>query len=106
MNLTSYLLLSLKHPEPKLKQTISLLEEGATIPFISRYRKEQTGGMDEVEIGEIRDGIKAYKEIIARQNTIVKAIEEQGQLTDELKSKITACFDATRLEDLLSLIHI
>ncbi len=80
--------------------TIALLEEGATVPFISRYRKEQTGGLDEVQVAQIRDLAKRHDELIARQQTILNAIEEQGKLTPELKSKVLECFDANVLEDL------
>jgi uncharacterized protein len=76
------------------------LKEGATVPFISRYRKEMTGGLDEVEIATIRDLAKKYDELIARQNTILSSIEEQGKLTPELNNKITSCFESTVLEDL------
>ena len=80
--------------------TLSLLKEGATIPFISRYRKEMTGGLDEVEVAQIRDLAKKHDELIARQKTILSSIEEQGKLTTELKEKIEACFDSNSLEDL------
>lgn len=86
--------------EQAIINTISLLEEGATIPFISRYRKERTGGLDEVEIANIRDEKERYDELIARQKTILKAIEEQGKLTDELQAKISNCFELNELEDL------
>ena len=87
-------------PDKSIANVLSLLSEGATIPFISRYRKEMTGGLDEVEIAAIRDESKRYGELISRQQTILNAIEEQNQLTDELKLKITQCFDPVLLEDL------
>ena len=87
-------------PEKGAKNTIELLEEGATIPFIARYRKERTGGLDEVVIMDIRDAAKKYDEIIARQQTILKAIEEQDRLDAPLRLKITSCFDTVRLEDI------
>ncbi len=83
-----------------ITNTLNLLNEGATVPFISRYRKEMTGGLDEVEITTIRDLAKKHDELIARQTTILSSIEEQGKLTPELKEKITSCFEATVLEDL------
>ncbi|MDP4798215.1 MAG: RNA-binding transcriptional accessory protein [Crocinitomicaceae bacterium] len=83
-----------------IANTLNLLNEGATVPFISRYRKEMTGGLDEVEITTIRDLAKKHDELIARQNTILSSIEEQGKLTPELKDKITSCFESTVLEDL------
>lgn len=80
--------------------TIELIKEGATVPFIARYRKERTGGLDEVEIAQIRDLAKKYDDLIARQQTIISAIEEQGKLTTELKEKVLSCFDSNVLEDL------
>lgn len=87
--------------QPKaIANTIQLLETGATIPFISRYRKEATGGLDEVEVAAVRDLSKKYDELIARQQTILSAIEEQGKMTPELNTRVTSCFDGTVLEDL------
>lgn len=86
--------------DKSIVSTLNLLEEGATIPFISRYRKEATGGLDELQIGQIRDMAKKYDDLIARQQTILSAIEEQNKLTPELKTKIETCFDSTVLEDL------
>lgn len=87
-------------PERGVLNTLALLDEGATVPFIARYRKERTGGLDEVEIADIRDAGKKYDELIARQRTILSTIEEQGRLDERLKEKITTCFDPVRLEDL------
>ncbi|MDB4515973.1 RNA-binding transcriptional accessory protein [Crocinitomicaceae bacterium] len=86
--------------ENAVKNVLSLLDDGATVPFISRYRKERTGGLDEVVIAAIRDSSKKFDEIIARQKTILSAIEEQGKLDGNLKSQIENCFDTIRLEDL------
>lgn len=86
--------------EKSIVNTLQLLNEGSTIPFIARYRKEMTGALDEVEIALIRDLAKKHDELIARQSTILKAIEEQNKLTDELKSKIENCFESNILEDL------
>lgn len=83
-----------------ISATVKLLEQGATIPFISRYRKEVTGALDEVEIGNIRDCAVQYTKLIQRQQTIVKAIDEQEELTDELEGKINSCFQLNELEDL------
>jgi uncharacterized protein len=83
-----------------IQNTLKLLEDGSTVPFIARYRKEMTSGMDEVEIALIRDLAKKYDELITRQKTVLSSIDEQGKLTDELKSKIENCFDAIVLEDL------
>ena len=80
--------------------TLELLDEGATIPFIARYRKEKTGTLDEVEIGLIKSSAQKFRDIEKRKTAILKSIEEQGKLTDELKAKIEACFDAVILEDI------
>lgn len=87
-------------PENGVKNVIALLAEGATVPFIARYRKERTGGLDEVEIAAIRDEAKRYDDLIARQQTIISAIEEQGRLDDQLRTRITSCFNSTQLEDI------
>lgn len=100
MNITEYIRQTTSLAERGVQATIDLLNEGATIPFIARYRKERTGGLDEVQITDIRDAKKAYEEILARQKTILKAIEEQGKLTPELQDKITATFYSQQLEDL------
>ena len=77
-----------------------LLAEGNTIPFIARYRKEVHGDLDEVQISKIQERLNYYKELEERRSTILKSIEEQGKLTDELKGKINACTTKTVLEDL------
>ncbi len=87
--------------QPKsIINTLKLLDEGSTIPFIARYRKEMTNGLDEVEIALIRDNAKKFDELIARQQTILTAINEQEKLTNELREKIENCFDSVILEDL------
>ena len=80
--------------------TLRLLEDGATIPFISRYRKEMTGALDEVQIASIRDEAKEFTTLITRKKSILESISEQGKLTNELKVKIEECYDTTILEDL------
>ncbi len=100
MTTISFILSQTPISEKSIKNTIELLSEGATVPFISRYRKEMTGGLDELQIAEIRDLSKKYDEIVARQKTILSSIEEQGKLTSELKDKIENCFDSIILEDL------
>lgn len=80
--------------------TIKLLDEGATIPFISRYRKEMTGNLDETQITTIRDLSVKYVELDKRKETILSTIEAQGKLTDELKARIIACYNPTELEDI------
>lgn len=84
----------------KVRNTVELLEGGATVPFIARYRKEATGSMDEVAIGNIKDMHERLKAIVQRKDTIIATIEEQGKLTPELKKRIDNCFDAVELEDI------
>jgi uncharacterized protein len=86
--------------EKSIEAVISLFEDSATIPFIARYRKPQTGGLDELQIGAIRDAHKKYSDLQTRKITILGSIEEQGKLHDHLKLKIENCFDVTELEDL------
>ena len=86
--------------EIQILNTMLLLDEGATIPFISRYRKERTGGLDEVKIAAIADEYRRLLEIEKRKNTIMATIEEQGLMTDELMTKIETTWSATRLEDI------
>lgn len=83
-----------------VENTLKLLDAGATVPFIARYRKEQTGNLDEVEITAIRDEAKKYDEITSRQQTILNSIEQQGKSTPELTDKIKQTFDLTELEDI------
>lgn len=80
--------------------TIALLNENATIPFIARYRKERTGSLDEVQISNIADEYHRYLELDDRKATILKTIDEQGKLTEELRLRIDQCWDATELEDI------
>ena len=84
----------------QVENTLSLLNGGATIPFISRYRKEATGGLDEVQIGAIKEQYTKLTDIAKRKETILKTIEEQGKLSSELKKRIEACWDTTELEDI------
>jgi uncharacterized protein len=86
--------------EKQVKNTLSLLIEGATIPFISRYRKEVTGGLDEVKIGEIKEKYDKLCEVAKRKATILSTIEEQGKLTDELKKRIDETWESIVLEDI------
>ena len=86
--------------EQAVDNTLALLEEGCTIPFISRYRKEKTGNMDEVNIEAIAQANEKLKEMAKRKETILKTIDEQGKLTDELKKRIENCWDSTELEDI------
>ncbi|KAA6439183.1 RNA-binding transcriptional accessory protein [Dyadobacter flavalbus] len=86
--------------EKQVRNTVQLFEEGATLPFISRYRKEATGGLDEVQIGAIRDAWQKQQEVEKRREFILKSIEEQGKLTPELKKRIEGVFSMIELEDL------
>lgn len=86
--------------QQQVENTIKLLDDGATVPFISRYRKEATGNLDEVQIGTIAQSYDKLKEIAARKETIVSTIEEQGKMTPDLRKEIEQTWDSTRLEDL------
>lgn len=86
--------------EKKVDATIALLEEGCTIPFISRYRKEKTGNLDEVAITSINELVSSMRELDKRKETIIKTISEQNKLTPELEQKILSCCISTELEDI------
>ena len=86
--------------DKQARNTIALFEEGATVPFIARYRKEATGGLDEVQIGAVKEAWQKQQEVEKRREAILKSIEEQGKLTPELKKKIEGVFSMTELEDL------
>lgn len=91
---------ALKLPVHRVENTLKLLQGGATIPFISRYRKEATGGLDEVQIGDIHTRYEKLCELAKRKETVLSTIEEQGKLTDTLCERISNCWDATELEDI------
>ncbi|WP_299231219.1 Tex family protein [uncultured Bacteroides sp.] len=91
---------AMKLQEHRVENTLKLLQGGATIPFISRYRKEATGGMDEVQISEINDRYEKLCELAKRKETIISTIEEQGKMTAELRNRIDNCWDSTELEDI------
>lgn len=84
----------------QIENCVELLEEGSTIPFISRYRKEKTGGLDEVQVAEIKHFFNYFTDLDKRKATIISSIEEQGKLTEELKREIENCTDAIKLEDI------
>ena len=84
----------------QVRNTLELLSQGATVPFISRYRKEMTDSLDEVQVAAIRDQYARLEELEKRRKAIVESIEEQGKLTDELKEKILAVYSLAELEDL------
>src|ERR1700704_454507 len=83
-----------------LVASIELLDEGATVPFIARYRKEVTGNLDEVQIRSIEEKLLYFRDLESRRETILASIQEQGKLTDELKARILATLDKSELEDL------
>ena len=87
-------------PQDGVENTLKLLDEGCTIPFISRYRKERTGGLNEVQIAQISDLNEKLKEMAKRKETILKTITELGKLTPELQKRIDECWNATELEDI------
>ncbi len=84
----------------QVTNTVELLDEGATLPFIARYRKERTGSLDEVQIGNIKDELARLKELDKRRESILEAIDKQDKLTDELRAKIKACTQLNQLEDI------
>ncbi|WP_249111795.1 helix-hairpin-helix domain-containing protein [Prevotella melaninogenica] len=96
---TSFISHSLSLPLQSVSAVLTLLNEGCTIPFISRYRKERTGGLDEVQITDISELYDRLKELGKRKETILKTIREQEKLTPELEARIRACMDSTELED-------
>ena len=91
---------SLNVPMRGLVAVIELLNEGGTVPFIARYRKEATGNLDEVQIRDIEEKLAYFRDLVARRETILASILEQGKLTDELKERIEATFDKSEMEDL------
>ncbi len=98
--MTQYIARQLNISERQIKSTIELLEGGATVPFIARYRKEATGQLDEVQINDIKEQFQKYKEAEKRRDAILKSIEEQGKLTPELRAKLEAAHTLQELEDI------
>jgi len=96
----SLIALSLQLSEKQIRNAIQLFNEGATIPFISRYRKEMTDGMDEVQLGDTKEQYDKLCELAKRKSAVLKSIEEQGKLTSVLKSRIDNCWNITELEDI------
>ena len=84
----------------QVQNVVRLIDEGATIPFMSRYRKEATGGMDEVQLADLREQYDKLCELIKRKATVLKSIEEQEKLTPELRQRIEECWNANELEDI------
>ncbi len=83
-----------------LVSVIELLDGGGTVPFIARYRKEASGNLDEVKVREIEEQLAYFRDLVARRDTILHSIEEQGKLTDELKARMEKCLDKSELEHL------
>ncbi len=100
MNLIPYLLKYTQLPEKSVQNTVALLNEDCTVPFISRYRKERTGNLDEVQIGAIVQFKEQFEALEKRKKAILKSVEEQGALTPELKVKFDSAEDLVQLEDL------
>ena len=100
INLITYIVQKTGLPKDSVQSTVQLLEEGSTIPFIARYRKEWSGNLDEVEIEKIQNEKSRYEELEKRKSAVLKAIAEQDQLTDQLREKIVNCTDLTELEDI------
>ena len=100
MQLIPYIVKYTQLPEKSIQNTVELLNEDCTIPFISRYRKEKTGNLDEVQIGDIVKFKEQFEVLEKRKLAIIKAVEEQGLLTNELQKKFEQASDLTALEDL------
>ncbi|MFM9401175.1 Tex family protein [Myroides odoratimimus] len=100
MTLIEFIQQAVSASAKSIENTLSLLGEGCTIPFIARYRKDRTGNLDEVVIEKIAKYSELYEGIVKRKESILGSIEEQGKLTDELHNKITNSFDLTEIEDL------
>ncbi len=100
MNKIQFIKSTVNTADKNIEATLKLLNEDCTIPFISRYRKDQTGNLDEVQVENIAKSAKQYDEIVKRKESILKTIDEQGQLSPELKFKIEKSFDLQEIEDL------
>lgn len=97
---SKYIAQKLNLSESSVEATLTLLDEGCTIPFIARYRKERTGHLDDIQIIQISEWQQRLEDISKRKSTILKTIQSQGKLTDDLRQQIEACMDASTLEDL------
>ena len=100
MNYAAHIAEQLGLGQRQVEKTIELLEQGATVPFIARYRKEATGSLNEVQIAAIRDMLALLKELDKRREAILASIQEQGKLTPELEQQLLAATTMTELEDL------
>src|SRR6201994_645291 len=95
-----YIANALTLPMRGIVAVIELLDNGGTVPFIARYRKEATGNLDEVQIRGIEEKLAYFRDLLARRETILASIAQQGKLTDELKTRIESALDKNELEDL------
>lgn len=100
MNLAQLIATELGAQQTQIQAAIQLLDEGATVPFIARYRKEMTGGLDDTQLRTLADRLQYLRELLERKATVLKSIEEQGKLTPELAQQIEDCDNKTALEDL------
>jgi uncharacterized protein len=100
MKITEQLIADFGLQPSQVENTLVLFDEGATVPFIARYRKERTGSLDEVQVRDLLHKYTYYKELDERRKTIIESIESQGKLTPELKKKIEETLSKTELEDL------
>ncbi|WP_416189497.1 Tex family protein [Neisseria sp. CCUG17229] len=100
MNITQILAQELSATAAQITATVAMLDEGATVPFIARYRKEATGGLDDTQLRTLAERLQYLRELEARKETVLKSIEEQGKLSDGLREQIKACDNKTALEDL------
>ena len=100
MNINQIIASELNATEQQIQSAIQLLDEGATVPFIARYRKEATGGLDDTQLRHLDERLHYLRELLERKATVLKSIEEQGKLTPELEAQIDECDNKTTLEDL------
>jgi uncharacterized protein len=100
MNFAAIISQQLNIEEWRVAKAVELMDEGGTVPFIARYRKDQTGTLDEIQLRDIQHGLEYHRELDERKTTVLKSIEEQGKLSPELKAQIIGCLDKTLLEDI------
>ena len=100
MNITATLAAELSAAAAQIEAAVSLLDDGATVPFIARYRKEATGGLDDTQLRTLAERLQYLRELEERRAAVLKSIDEQGKLSDDLKAQIEAADNKTALEDL------
>ena len=100
MNITQILSQELSATTAQINAAIELLDDGATVPFIARYRKEATGGLDDTQLRQLAERLQYLRELEERKAFVLKSIEEQGKLSDDLRAQIEAADNKTALEDL------